>query len=33
MALCGVVGIRIGNFYANQCAGNQLNSINSGSNR
>lgn len=33
MALCVVVGILIGNFYANHFSGNRLNIINSGSNR
>ena len=33
MALCIVVGILIGNFYANHFSGNRLNIINSGSNR
>lgn len=33
MALCIVVGILIGNFYANYFSGNRLNIINSGSNR
>ena len=33
MALCVVVGILIGTFYANQFSGNRLNIINSGSNR
>ena len=33
MALCIVVGIIIGNFYANHFSGNRLNIINSGSNR
>lgn len=33
MALCVVVGILIGTFYANHFSGNRLNIINSGSNR
>lgn len=33
MALCVVIGIMIGTFYANHFAGNKLNIINSGSNR
>ena len=33
MALCIVVGMLIGNFYANHFSGNRLNIINSGSNR
>ena len=33
MALCVVVGIMIGTFYANHFSGNRLNIINSGSNR
>lgn len=33
MSLCVVVGILIGNFYANHFSGNRLNIINSGSNR
>lgn len=33
LALCVVVGILIGTFYANHFAGNRLNIINSGSNR
>ena len=33
MALCVVMGILIGNFYANHFSGNRLNIINSGSNR
>lgn len=33
MALCVVVGIIIGTFYANHFSGNRLNIINSGSNR
>ena len=33
MAICVVVGILIGNFYANHFSGNRLNIINSGSNR
>ena len=33
MALCVVVGILIGTFYANHFSGNRLNVINSGSNR
>lgn len=33
MAVCVVVGILIGNFYANHFSGNRLNIINSGSNR
>lgn len=33
MALCVVVGILIGSFYANHFSGNRLNVINSGSNR
>ena len=33
MALCVVVGILIGDFYANHFSGNRLNIINSGSNR
>lgn len=33
MALCVVVGILIGNFYANHFSGNRLNIINSGSDR
>lgn len=33
MALCVVLGILIGNFYANHFSGNRLNIINSGSNR
>ena len=33
MALCTVVGILIGTFYANHFSGNRLNIINSGSNR
>lgn len=33
MALCTVIGILIGTFYANHFSGNRLNIINSGSNR
>ena len=33
MALCVVIGIVIGSFYANHFSGNRLNIINSGSNR
>ena len=33
MALCVVIGILIGTFYANHFSGNRLNIINSGSNR
>ena len=33
MALCVVIGIMIGTFYANHFSGNRLNIINSGSNR
>ena len=33
MALCVIVGILIGTFYANHFSGNRLNIINSGSNR
>ena len=33
MALCVVIGILIGTFYANHLSGNRLNIINSGSNR
>ena len=33
MALCVVIGIVIGTFYANHFSGNRLNIINSGSNR
>lgn len=33
MALCTIVGILIGTFYANHFSGNRLNIINSGSNR
>ena len=33
MALCVIVGIFIGTFYANHFSGNRLNIINSGSNR
>ena len=33
MALCVVVGIVIGTFYAKHFSGNRLNIINSGSNR
>ena len=33
MALCVVIGIVVGTFYANQFSGNRLNIINSGSNR
>ena len=33
MALCGVIGIMIGTFYANHFSGNRLNIINSGSSR
>ena len=33
MALCVVVGILVGTFYANHFSGNRLNIINSGSNR
>ena len=33
MALCTVVGILIGTFYANHFSGNKLNIINSESNR
>lgn len=33
MALCIVIGITIGTFYANRFSGNRLNIINSGSNR
>ena len=33
MALCVVLGIMIGTFYANHFSGNRLNIINSGSNR
>ena len=33
MALCVIVGILIGTFYANHFSGNRLNIINTGSNR
>ena len=33
MALCVVVGLVIGTFYANKFSGNRLNIINSGSSR
>lgn len=33
MALCVIIGIIIGTFYANHFSGNRLNIINSGSNR
>ena len=33
MAVCVVIGILIGTFYANHFSGNRLNIINSGSNR
>src|SRR3712207_5486671 len=33
MAVCVVIGIMIGSFYANHFSGNRLNIINSGSNR
>ena len=33
LALCVVIGILIGTFYANHFSGNRLNIINSGSNR
>ena len=33
MALCVVIGILIGTFYANHFSGNRLNIINSGSSR
>ena len=33
LALCVVLGIVIGTFYANHFGGNRLNIINSGSNR
>ena len=33
MAMCVVIGILIGTFYANHFSGNRLNIINSGSNR
>ena len=33
LALCVIVGILIGTFYANHFSGNRLNIINSGSNR
>ena len=33
MALCIIIGIIIGTFYANHFSGNRLNIINSGSNR
>lgn len=33
MAICVIVGVVIGTFYANHFSGNRLNIINSGSNR
>ena len=33
MAVCVVIGIMIGSFFANRFSGNRLNVINSGSNR
>jgi carboxyl-terminal processing protease len=33
MALCAVVGILIGSFYANHFSGNRLSIINSGTNK
>ena len=33
MAVCIIIGIVIGTFYANHFSGNRLNIINSGSNR
>ena len=33
MALCVIIGVLIGTFYANHFSGNRLNIINNGSNR